>query len=251
MLKHVLLALLLSLALPAHAESLSPADTWQAIRSAAFSLCSNLLLYYNPEQPDSDPRHREAYRQGLASLEQLIGQTGEAAMNEPLQQMREQIDLLERHADADRLLKPRWVIPTLQAQARLDQLAAARYAQVAPDAPLVRSLHEQSLDVSRMLLMYQIHTFGSLAVYFMEVDDATPSRLDREIGLRFERMLAQWPDLKDQLVALGRDYDFIRPRLLQRDKTWVSGSAAYYLGRIATHLDRLAEVAGSGQAQGS
>jgi len=217
------------------ADDRPSANQLHMIRSAAFTVCSNLLLYHSSAGYGGDVRNLEAYRAGMAWL----GGQGDAELVEPLRQMDEQIALLERNHDADRLLKPRWVIPLLQAHAQFDGRLAERYAELEV-SPELLLLHEQSLDASRMLLMYQTRAFGSLAVYFMAVDEDTPQLLDARFMARFQQLTARLPGQAQALAELERRYQFIRSRLLADSGNWLVAGAEYYLGRIVDSLDRMA-----------
>jgi hypothetical protein len=237
MFRFVLLLILPCLALsPAHADDQLTANQLHAIRSTAFTVCSNVLLYHSSDGYGGDVRNLEAYQVGMAWLGEQI----EPELVEPLRQMSEQIALLERNPSASRLLKPRWVTPLLQAQAQLDGRLAERYAQLDISSEL-RLLHEQSLDASRMLLLYQTRAFGSLAVYFMEVDDDISRRLDARFVERSQQLMTLMPGQAQDLTELGRHYQFIRSRLLVDSGNWLAAGVGFYLGRIVESLDRMAE----------
>lgn len=239
MFRFLLLLLSLSFMSGAQADDRTLANELHAIRSVAFTTCSNLLLYHSSGGYGGDSRNLEVYRAGVARLSELVARTGDVELQEPVRQMSEQVDMLERNKNADRLLKPRWVIPALQAHALLDARLADRYAAMSVP-PAMRMLHEQSLDISRILLMYQIRVFGSLAVYFMEVDEETPGRLDLRVTDRFGQLMMRLPDNERELDELQRHYLFIRSRLLGRDASLVPAGAEYYLGKSVVALDSMA-----------
>ncbi|MDF3874555.1 hypothetical protein [Pseudomonas putida] len=153
--------------------------------------------------------------------------------------MQERISELESQPASNSQLYPIWINPLLKAQAHFDQQVAARYAVLPAIQPQSKTLHRLSLDVARLLLLYETRTFRSLAVYIVEMDDHTFGQLDRQILQGFADLAGQWPQHTDELVRLKRKCDFIRPRLLQYDLGWVPGSAALYLGQIAEGLNRL------------
>ncbi|AYC32345.1 hypothetical protein D3880_08120 [Pseudomonas cavernae] len=231
---------LLLLLLSANLASASlPGARLQAIRSEAFSVCSNLLVYYNPNQDGSDPKHAERYRQDLQQLQQLLTEEQDPVLSTAAADMGRQIAELERQPASEAQLYPNWINPLLEAQTRLDQQAAKRYAAALPGEAQQLDLHRLSLNVERLLLLYETRTFGSLAVYVVSVDDNTFPQLDQQILQGFNELQRQWPQQVNELAKLKRKYDFIRPRLLQHDLDWVPSSAAYYLGQVTDGLAKL------------
>lgn len=229
----------LMLLLPGLASASLDAERLQTIRSQAFSTCSNLLVHYNPNQNDSDPRHAERYRQALHQLQQLVTLEQDPLLIQAASDMRQRIGELERQPASDAQLYPTWINPLLEAQARLDRQAGKRYAAIAPSEPSREVLHRLSLDIERLQLLYQTRTFGSLAVYVLEMDDNTFAQLDQQILQGFAALEHDWPQQAAELSKLKRKYDFIRPRLLSHELDWVPGGAAYYVGQVTDGLAKL------------
>lgn len=231
--------LLFILLLLPHLAFASPnLERLQTIRSQAFSLCSNLLVYYNPNQDGGDPKHAERYRQNLEKLQQLVVLEQDPAMNSAVAIIDKQIAELERQPRSEASLYPNWINPLLQAQAHLDQAAASRYAAAPPTEPQRLVLDRLSLDIQRLLLLYETRTFGSLAVYVVDMNDNTFAQLDQSILKGFAELQRQSPQQARSLSKLKSKYDFIRPRLLQHELSWVPDSAAYYLGQVSDGLTR-------------
>lgn len=214
------------------------AERLQTIRSKAFSLCSNLLVHYNPNQDGSDPRYVERYRQDLAALQQLVTLEEDPGLLKAASDMRQRISELERQPASSAQLYPAWINPLLKAQASLDQQAAKRYASVAPSEPRL-ALHELSLNIERLQLLYQARTFGGLVVYVVDGDDNTFAQLDQQIQQGFSALEQSWPQHAGELGKLKGKYDYVRPRLLKNENGWVAGSAAYYLSQVADGLATL------------
>ncbi|HZX18482.1 MAG TPA: hypothetical protein VFF22_16650 [Pseudomonas sp.] len=232
--------LLFVLLLLPHLAFASPnAERLQAIRSQAFSTCSSLLVHYNPNQNDSDPRHAERYRQTLQQLQRLVTLEKDPLLIQYANDMREHIEKLEHQSANTPELYPTWINPLLEAQSRLDQQASVRYASATPIEPRRKTLHQLALDIERLQLLYQTRTFGSLAVYVMPMDDTTFAQLDQQILQNFSALKQDWPEHAAELNKLLRKYDFIRPRLLKHELVWVPGSAAYYLGQVTDGLARI------------
>ena len=232
----VRLLLVLLLALPGLASASLSSQRLQDIRLQAFAACSNLLAFYNPNQEAADPRHLERYRQGFAGLQQSLAGQGDAALEAAQAEMRRWLAELERVPAGQAEHYPERIIPLLKAHARLDQRAAELYAAAPPGEPRQLTLHRLSLDIERLLLLYQTRAFSLIGMYVLDVDDSTVPRLDGQILQGFADLKAQWPEHAAELGKLKQNYDFIRPRLLQNDRGWVPGSAAYYLGQITSRL---------------
>ncbi|MDH4565592.1 hypothetical protein E8E95_02755 [Pseudomonas sp. BN414] len=211
------------------------AERLQAIRGKAFSACSNLLVHYNPNQDGSDSRFTERYRQDLLTLQQLVAQEGDPQLIQAAAAMRHSIDELERQPASNAQLYPAWINPLLKAQASLDQQAAKRYSAAVLDEPRL-ALHELSLNVARLQLLYQARTFGGLVVYVVDGDDNAFIQLDRQILQGFTALEHSWPQHAAELNKLKGKYDYVRPRLLKNEQRWVPGSAAYYLGQVTDGL---------------
>lgn len=230
------LSLILLCLLPALACADLSARRLQDIRLQAFGLCSNLLAFYNPNQQAADPRYAERYRQDLLTLRGLLAGQGAASLELAVAEMGKQIDGLEAVPAGQDELYPGWIIPLLKAHARLDREAAEAYAASPPGDERLLTLHRLSLDIERLLLLYQTRAFSMLGMYVMVVDDDTVPQLDAGILQGFADLTVQWSEHSAELEALKHNYDFIRPRLLQHSRNWVPGSAAYYLGRITSRL---------------
>lgn len=227
------------LLLPNLAFASPNAERLQDIRSQAFNTCSNLLVHYNPNQDNSDPRHAERYRQALQQLQRLVTLEKDPLLITFANDMRERVEALERLPTSNSELYPTFINPLLEAQARLDQQASVRYASTAPIEPRRRALHQLALDVERLQLLYQTRTFGSLAVYVMTTDDTTFDQLDQHILQGFKALSQSLPQHAAELNKLIRKYDYIRPRLLKHELIWVPEIAAYYLGQVSTGLAHL------------
>ncbi|WP_448681202.1 hypothetical protein [Pseudomonas nicosulfuronedens] len=211
------------------------AERLQTIRAMAFSVCSNLLVHYNPNQDGSDPRYVERYRKDLSRLQQLVAQEENTQLIQAAAEMRQSIEELEHQPASSAQLFPAWINPLLKAQANLDKEAARLYAAIVPPEPR-RSLHELSLNIDRLLLLYQARTFGGLVVYVVDFDDSTFIQLDQKILQGFTTLEQGLPRHAAELDKLKGKYDYVRPRLLSNEQGWVVGSSAYYLGQVADGL---------------
>lgn len=77
---HRCLLLTLLLMLPNPADASLSADQLQVIRTHAFTLCSNLLVYYNLNLDGRDPLHAGRYRQRLQELQQWLAMEKDSAL---------------------------------------------------------------------------------------------------------------------------------------------------------------------------
>jgi hypothetical protein len=207
-----------------------------SIRIHAFGVCSHLLAYYNPGQDANDERHAERYRTHQQALRALLANEPEGELSAEVARMEEQIAALEGLPPGQPGDYSLWLLPLLKAHARLDAVAAERYAAGPSAKPEMVTLNRLSLDVERLLLIYQTRAFSLLTVFVVELDENTIAQLDAEVLRGFADMHEQWPGRSDKLLQLQRQYDFIRPRLLAYTQGWVPGSAAYYLGKVSREL---------------
>ncbi len=236
MLNRLLVCVLLLL--PALAMAGADAERLQTIRGKAFSVCSNLLVRYNPNQDGSDPRYTDRYHQDLKTLQQLVAQEEDPQLIQAAADMGKRIEELERQPASSAALYPTWINPLLKAQASLDQQAAKRYATVAPGEPSL-ALHALSLNIQRLQLLYQARIFSGLIVYVVDGDENTFMQLDQQIIEGFSALEQSWPQKAAELGKLKGKYDYVRPRLLKSDKGWVTGGAAYYLSQVTDGLANL------------
>lgn len=212
-------------------------DQLQAVRVQGFAVVNNLMAYFNPQDGSMDPRYRDRYRVALGKLESLLADEG--PKREAFENMKSHISELERNArDTPGYLYPHWVNPMLRGHARLDSLAAEEYQQL-PREKTRELLHELNLEISRLLLIYETRTFGTLGVFVIAMEEDTITGLDQKIREGFERIGLREPVHAQALERLKDQYAFIRPRLLEHGKDWVPGITAYYMGNIAEALASL------------
>lgn len=221
-----------SMVIPAQANEQS--NHFQHIRLQGFLLMNNVLAFYNPNGEGMDYRFQERYQQALVRLEEVVPPEGK--MREALAQIREKLtDLDSKASETPEYLYSHWVNPMLKAHAELDALAAAQYRQSSPPEALARR-HALNLDLSRLLLLYQTRTFGTLGVFVMVMEEDTFSRLDSSIESGFAELMAAHPELEEAVARLNSHYEFVRPRLMEHGKKWVPGITAYYMGNISRDL---------------
>lgn len=246
----ILLALLLMTS-TAGAES-AVTQPLHEIRTHGFRLCANLLVYYNNQDPAAsfDPAAREAYRQSLRQLDTLVAAVaGEPGIAASLQGLKNSIGELERQPEDARVLYTSSLNPVLHAQNDLDKAAEAAYLRRGEISPTVAGLHQMSLDMSRILLLYQGKGFSNIGIHSVEFDDIGFGKIDQRIGSTLENLLTIAPDMKPELNEVWMNYSFIRQRLKTSDQAVVSRSASLYLGKGVDRLDMLARRAGQHNSQ--
>ncbi|PRB81417.1 hypothetical protein [Pseudomonas sp. MYb185] len=203
-------------------------------RIQAFSLCSFLLAYYNPNQDGIDLRYADGYQQDLAWLKEQLG--NDAELGEMVEDIDIAITALEAiPADLPELY-PEWLTLVLMTHARLDQRLAERNAGAGEVSAQLSTVQELQLDIERLLLLYQSRAFGLLGMYVLVVDENTVAELDKRILHGFAELQSQALSADQQLAKLEGFYSFVRPHLLEQQRGWVPGSAAYYLRQTSQGL---------------
>lgn len=229
------------LLLPFFALAEPSAENLQTMRYLAFSAGSHLLLYYNPNQIDSDPRFAERYHHDLQRLQQLVVMAGDPALEQISDQLAREVAELESQPKSDAQLRPLWINPILQTHATLDQMAQKRYTPLSSKGGARLTIDRLSLDVQRLLLLYQTRTFSSLGVYIDEIKEGAPETLDQRITEGFSELARTQSQSVGEIAKLRRMYEFVRPRLLRLELGAVPGGAAYYLAQIGDGLTLLSE----------
>lgn len=238
----IILALVMfALSAAARADS-ATAHRLHEMRSQGFLLCANLLVYYNNQDPAGAfyPEAREAYRRNLAELERLAAAQGQPELGAALDEMKATIAQLEQQPEDTRTEYSLWLNPVLRAQGDLDrQVAAAYQASGEPPASLA-ALHQLSLDIGRMLLLYESQAFSRTGIYSFEVHENSFNEIDQRIGASHEAVEQQLPGAGNELKEVWQNYSFVRQRLKTSEQQVVARSASLYLGKSVATLDRLA-----------
>lgn len=236
---------LLLLSITARAES-SVTQQLHEIRTHGFMLCSSLLVYFNNQDPTAafDPEAREAYRRDLRELDTLVAAVADKpGIAEALQGLKTSIGELEKQPENARVLYTSSLNPVLHAQNDLDEAAGAAYRASGEIAPAVASLHQMSLDMSRILLLHQGKGFDNLGIHSVELDEYSFDKIDQRISSALETLLKIAPEKKNELNEVWSNYSFVRQRLKANDKGGASRSASLYLGKGVEMLNLLAKNA--------
>ncbi|MCG4454909.1 hypothetical protein LJY18_16630 [Pseudomonas sp. MMS21-TM103] len=234
---YFLLAVLLTLSSWAHAGS--SAERLHSIRIESFTACSYLILFLNPHQGGAEPLYAERYKAAFRKLQTLVSSEHETVMGEALAGMRYKTAELEGKFDLDPMMFPTWLNPILTAQAKLDSEAAKQYAVAHPADAKTLLVQQLDLDLSRLLLVYQARTFGSLNVSAMDGVENPMQHLDNRINQEFEGLSKLLPDQSVERGKLRRIYGYIRPSLLDNQRGSIPNGVAYYMEQIRSELRAL------------
>ncbi|SFP52871.1 hypothetical protein SAMN05216229_103132 [Geopseudomonas sagittaria] len=238
------LLFLLAFAIPAWADP-AVAHRLHEIRTHGFLLCSNLLVYFNNHDPAAtfDPEAKQAYQQNLTHLQGMVdGLPDNTAIASSLNKIKSAIDHLEQQPKDAYEQYSRLINPILREHGELDKAVEAAYKTARSEEPTTDNLHQQSLDTSRMLLLYETQAFIGLGIFSIEFHEDTFQEIDQRISSRHATLIELLPHFRSDLEKIHTDYNFIRPRLLAPGQRIVSRSAAIYLGRGVTRLNNLAQT---------
>ncbi|MND76562.1 hypothetical protein SAMN05216201_11020 [Pseudomonas linyingensis] len=235
---------ILTLSIPAWAGPTAD-QRLHEIRITGFLLCSNLLVHFNNHDAAAtfDPEAKEAYRQNLTHLQKMLEDTPEnMEIANSLQRIQSAIEQLEQQPKDAHEQYSRWINPILREHGTFEKIVASAYEKAPATDPATANLNQQSLDISRMLLLYETQAFIGLGIFSIDFHEDVFQEIDQRIDARHATLLDQLPASKDELEKIRTDYNFIRPRLLHPDQKLVPRSAAIYLGRSVTRLNSLTDT---------
>lgn len=234
---YFLLAVLLTLPGLVHADS--SVERLHLIRIESFTACSYLILFLNPNQGSVEPLYAERYKEAFRTLQVLVSSEHDPVMDAALAVMRKKTAELENQLNLDPVIFPTWLNPILVAQAQLDIEVAKQYAVTPPADAKTLLVQQLDLDLSRLLLVYQARTFGSLNVSAMNGDENPIQHLDSRINQRLEELSKLLPDQSVERGKLRRIYDYIRPSILENQRSSIPSGVAYYMEQISLGLRAL------------
>lgn len=242
-LKNLLALLLLGLA--AHAQAHTEAQQAQylhELRSESYRAATHLLIDNNLFERVHEPGNREAYNHALSNIEKhlrLMGNPNE--LRTPYTEFISLIRELENHTLDEAHYHLATLNRIMMAHGKLDKAAAARYSTLAGSiSENLHTLHQQSLETSQILLLYQNSMFSSIGIYFIEPGETVFQNVDASIVKRSHALKSQLPELSATFSDLDKQYHFIQPRLLDHRSDWVPTIAAFYLLRNTQTLNDLA-----------
>lgn len=242
-LKYVLLLLLFGLAAQAQANA-QLAQSFHELRSEGYRAATYLLIDNNLYERIREPGNREAYNEALNNMERSLRQLDNPSdLRTPYNQFVSLIRALEKQTvEEEAHYHLATVNQIMMAHAQFDKAVAAHYEEAVAGgiSEQLLALHQQSLETSQILLLYQNNMFSSIGVYFMETSEGIFRNIDASITARAATLKDLLPELTATLQSLDKQYSFIQPRLLDHHSDWVPTIAAFYLTRNTATLNQLA-----------
>ncbi len=212
------------------------------IRTRSYLLCSSAMLYFSPEIKSPDPRALASNYDSLMLLATRTVQLGQPPfMVETQRNMQGLMTTLERISRTDAGQYPEKVMHLLKLQRQADTWADEQYRQLGGStSEATRELHQQSLDMARMLLNYQARSYPLPAGGFVGMGDAELEAQDRVINERFDRLIEQRGEFAKTFEGIRKNYRFVRAQLLGNNAHRSSGGIEFYLTRSIIDMDELA-----------
>ena len=211
-------------------------------RSEAFKAGTYLLIDNNLYERVREPGNREIYNSALQQMDSLLRQ-----MNNPgdLRPLYSKLVTLIRELEALPEDQAHYSLATvnriMMAHGNLENAAAELYeAEVAGSPDNLVALQRQSIETSRILLLYENNMFSSVGVYFLPSREGLFVELDNRINDGSNQLKQLMPEHKDTFDRLDKQYSFIQPRLINHHADWVPTIAAFYLTKNTQTLDELA-----------
>lgn len=242
-LKYLLVLLLLGFAgqTPADTEA-QLAQNIHELRSEGYRAATYLLIDNNLFERVREPGNRETYNDALGNMEKLLRlMDNPQDLRTPFNEFVGLIRELENQSLEEAHYHLATVNRIMMAHGKLDKAAGAQYSTLAGTiSEHLHALHQQSLETSQILLLYQNSMFSSIGIYFIEPGETVFQNIDASIVQRSATLKTLLPELSGTLNDLDKQYSFIQPRLLNHRADWVPTIAAFYLQRNTETLNDLA-----------
>ncbi|WP_373188298.1 hypothetical protein [Halopseudomonas sp.] len=240
-LKGLIVLGLMCLAPLAHAN-VERLQTVHEFRSEGYTVGTYLLIDNNLFERIREPGNREAYRESLSRMENLLRQLDSPTeLRAPFDAFVNLIRELEALPGEEAHYGLATVNRIMMAHGVLDKAAAAMYEELEGSAKEdLLTLHRQSLETSQILTLYQNNMFSSIGVYFLENKEGLFDDLDQSIVSRAAELKKLYPDQAGALARMEKQYQFIQPRLQNPLYDWVPTIAAFYLQRNIETLNDMA-----------
>lgn len=207
-----------------------------AIRNQGYILVSSLIAYFDPYEKYTDPKYQVVYRRALKRLDEL---STDPEVRATVIRMRGVIEELERQPLSEiQGSYEQWITPVLEQHVELDKLARHLQLQAVPPDQAITQLQQLSLLNSQMLLLYQakVDQLMGLNVSFSE---SSALELDAEIVELFGQLQSSHNQWQEPLGKLHRQYEFVRPQLVDGQRRAATGSVGFYLSGIVFGLNGL------------
>lgn len=242
-LKYLLVLLLLGFAAQTQADTEAQlAQNIHELRSEGYRAATYLLIDNNLFERVREPGNRETYNESLGNMEKLLRlMDNPQELRTPFNEFVSLIRELENQTQEEAHYHLATVNRIMMAHGKLDKAAATQYSTLAGTiSEHLHALHQQSLETSQILLLYQNSMFSSIGIYFIEPGESVFQNIDASIVQRSATLKTLLPELSDTLNDLDKQYSFIQPRLLDHRADWVPTIAAFYLLRNTETLNDLA-----------
>lgn len=212
------------------------------IRTRSYLLCASAMLYFNPAIKVPDPRALASNYDSLMLLQTRTVQLGlPPDLVKTQRRMQEQMNALERMPAQNSEQYPEKVMALLKLQRQADAWADEQYQpQGGATFGGAREVHQQSLDMARMLLNYEARSYPLPAGGFVGMGDAELEAQDRAINERFGRLIEQYGEFAKSFEDVRQNYRFVRAQLLGKNAHQSSGGIEFYLTRSIIDMDELA-----------
>ncbi|CAD5107439.1 hypothetical protein [Zestomonas carbonaria] len=217
----------------------SDAQRLNELGSRSRLLCASAMAYFDPREREPDSRGLTTVYHQLMTLETLVVQLGSPeSLRRPLLTMKGLFETLEGLPRQQAAQFPPLVRQLLVAGGTLRQAAEATAAGL-PDEPWAGELGAQSQAIATLLLDYQLRGYPLPEPQPFALGTDEVRRLDAEVGQRFERLQARYPQRAGELGKIDNTYRFVRSQLREGNGR-LSGGAGFYLARAISDLDELA-----------
>jgi uncharacterized protein (UPF0212 family) len=228
----------------------SSAQKLSEVISQTDLLGASALAYFNTDQRSRDERSLTSAYSSLYTLEMCMAHQGQPAeQTQPLAQIKALLAQLEALPSAQRERYSELLSALLVEQKKLREAAASAFATSrAQLSNLTQTLSEQSHDLSRLHLDYQIRHAPKVAAAMPTLSVPEREALVAVIDQRFKVLQAELPEHSELLGKTNAQYRFVRSQLVSPDSRLQSG-VEFYLSRVVLDLQELV-ILQSSEGQG-
>lgn len=218
----------------------SSAQKLSEVISQADLLGASAVAYFNTDLRSRDERSLTAAYSSLYTLEMCMAhQDHPADQAQPLAEIKALLAQLEALPSAQRERFPEMLSALLIEQKKLREAAASVYAiSRAQLSNLTQTLSEQSHDLSRLHLDYQIRHAPKVAAAMPTLSVFEREALVAVIDERFKVLQAELPEHSEFLGKTNAQYRFVRSQLISPDGRLQTG-VEFYLSRVVLDLQEL------------
>lgn len=212
------------------------------IRTNSDLYTASMMVYFNPKDRTPDDRSLAAAFAGVVVMDTQINYLGNPpALKSAYEEMNKILKALEQTKRSEAAIFPENILRVLQLNKDIQAAVEEAYkAEMAATPSPVALLNEQSQDIARLLMDYQLRRYPlddqQKAPFIL--DPAQLPALDTKIESTFVELLKQYPGNADYLEPAFKNYRFVRKQLLQ-SKGRPNGGAEFYITRTVIDLNDL------------